>query len=163
MKDVIAVYPGTFDPITFGHMDIIKRASKMFKTVIVAVAQDSKKTTLLNVSERKSLIESELANNNLTNIKVMSFKGLLIEFAKSCGSTVIVRGLRAAADFEYEFQMAYINHKLSSEIQTIFIPANENGHYISSTFAKEVLRLGGDVSTLISKNVISKLKEKFNL
>lgn len=156
-----AIYPGTFDPITFGHTDIIKRACQLFDYLIIAAAKDSYKNPLFTLDERISLIEEEIkAFSKTTKISVEKFDGLLVDFAQKKKSKVIIRGLRAVSDFEYEFQMFGMNAKLNSEIQTIFLPASENHHFIASRLVKEVTRLGGDVSKFVSKNVEEKLRKK---
>lgn len=154
-----AIYPGTFDPITKGHMDIIRRAAKIFPNLMVAVAEDVNKSPIFSVDERVALIKAELAEDPLLKqVKVSCFKGLLMDFARENSASVIVRGLRAASDFEYEFQMAYMNKKLCSDIETIFITASENSHFISSRFVKELARLSGNLEGFVSNNVANKLK-----
>ncbi len=153
------IYPGTFDPITKGHMDILRRASKIFATVIIAVAKDTVKNTLFSLEERVEIVEAEIKNHNLQNVKVLPFEGLLIDFAKQLDVYTIVRGLRAVSDFEYEFQLAYMNHKMHRKIETIFFPATEDSHYISSRFVKEVARLGGNIDDFVSVYVQRRLKE----
>lgn len=159
-----AIYPGTFDPITFGHIDIIKRAAQLFDKLIIASAKDNNKNNLFNIDERAGLIESELKRINLDNkIEVKKFDGLLVDFAKEQGVKVLIRGLRAISDFEYEFQMFGMNAKLDPEIQTIFLPASENNQFIASKLVKEVARLGGDISKFVSPEVedaiLAKLKK----
>ncbi|MCE2993085.1 MAG: pantetheine-phosphate adenylyltransferase [Alphaproteobacteria bacterium] len=162
MTKVTAIYPGTFDPITKGHLDIIKRASKLFDRLIVAIADDTPKFPIFSLEERLQMTKDELAANIFNaNIEVMKFSGLLVDFAKQQGSFVIVRGLRAASDFEYEFQMSYMNHKIAPDIQTIFVPANENGHFISSRFVKELARLGSKVEGFVSPTIAGKLYAHF--
>jgi len=153
----IAIYPGTFDPITLGHIDIINRAAKLFDHLIIAVARDSAKNPLFNLDERLELIKGEL---NIPGISVEKFEGLLVDFANKKDAKIIVRGLRAVSDFEYEFQMFGMNSKLDSSIQTVFLPASETNHFIASRFVKEVARLGGDISKFVSPNVAKKLHEK---
>lgn len=157
-----AIYPGTFDPITFGHLDIIKRALKIVDKLIVAVAKDTAKKPIFTVEQRIKLIEKEIAPlNKDKNIKVIGFDGLLINCAKQNGSELIIRGLRAVSDFEYEFQMFGMNSKLDPQIQTIFLPASESSHFIASRLVKEVARLKGDVSAFVSKNVERELHKHF--
>jgi pantetheine-phosphate adenylyltransferase len=157
----IAIYPGTFDPITFGHIDIIKRASEMFDHIIIAAAKDNYKNPLFSLDERVKLIEEEVSHlNTCNNISVEKFEGLLINFAEKKNSKVIIRGLRAVSDFEYEFQMFGMNAKLNPNIQTIFLPASETNHFIASKLVKEVARLGGDISKFVSKNVANQLSKK---
>lgn len=157
----IAIYPGTFDPITFGHIDIIKRASQLFDHLIIATAKDNSKNPLFTIDERVKMIEEETAFlNTNNNISVEKFEGLLVSYAKEKNAQVIIRGLRAVSDFEYEFQMFGMNSKLDSTIQTIFLPASETNHFIASKLVKEVARLDGDISKFVSKNITQKLEEK---
>lgn len=135
----IAIYPGTFDPITFGHIDIIKRASQLFDHLIIASAKDSNKNPLFSLDERVELIKNEINKlENSDKISVEKFEGLLVEFAKQKNAKIIVRGLRAVSDFEYEFQMFGMNSQLNPNIQTVFLPASENHHFIASKLVKEV-------------------------
>jgi pantetheine-phosphate adenylyltransferase len=159
----IAIYPGTFDPITFGHVDIIKRAAKIFDHVIIAPAVDNYKNPLFSIDERVELVEEELKNINFPcQISVEKFEGLLINFARKKNALTIIRGLRAVSDFEYEFQMFGMNAKLDPEIQTIFLPASENNHFIASKLVKEVAKLGGDISKFVSPYITNKLATKLN-
>jgi pantetheine-phosphate adenylyltransferase len=162
----IAVYPGTFDPITLGHLDVVKRSINVCDKLIIAVAQDSQKNTLFSLEERVSFIKNDVKalKNNLNleaEIEVKGFKGLLIDFVKKQNANLIIRGLRAVSDFEYEFQLASMNSRLNPNIQTIFIPASENHQFIASNLVKQVAKLGGDVSGFTSKNVCNALKKKF--
>ncbi len=164
MASTTALYPGTFDPITLGHMDIIRRAVNLTDKLIIAVAKDSSKTPLFSLDERVTLVKEEVAalkNDDAKRIEVMGFEGLLVKFATQQGASILVRGLRAASDFEYEFQMAAMNTKLSPEIQTVFLPAAESTHYIASRLVKEVVRLGGDVSGMVSPAIAKTLKSRF--
>ncbi len=157
----IAIYPGTFDPITFGHIDIIKRASLFCDKLVVAIAKDSSKNPLFSLDERLELAKKEVADLGLNiEIEVEKFEGLLVDFAAKKGAIMIIRGLRAVSDFEYEFQMFGINSKLNPQIQTIFLPASEKHHFIASKLVKEAARLGGDVRSFVSKNVFEKLQQK---
>jgi pantetheine-phosphate adenylyltransferase len=156
-----AIYPGTFDPITFGHLDIIKRASILFDKLIIGVAKDNAKNPLFTTQERVELIKTEIASlDNVKNIEVESFEGLLVDFAKYKKSYILIRGLRAVSDFEYEFQMYGMNNKLNPELQTVFLPASESHHFIASKLVKEVAKLNGDISHFVSQNVIRELKKK---
>lgn len=164
MRDITAIYPGTFDPITYGHIDIIKRASKIFNRIIIAPALDNAKTPLFSLDERVQIIHEEITCLVCADkLEVIPFRGLLVDFAKVQGASVLVRGLRAASDFEFEFQLAYMNHKLDGDIETIFIPANEKGHFISSSFVKQIAKLNGDVSNFVSANVERKLRRHYDV
>jgi pantetheine-phosphate adenylyltransferase len=155
-----AIYPGTFDPITIGHIDIIRRSLNIFDELIIAVAQNSDKNPLFDHKKRKEIVEQSLKDVGLysNRIIVKSFSGLLVDFAKSHNSNIIIRGLRAVSDFEYEFQMACMNSKLSEDIETIFLPSSENTHFISSRFVKQISRLKGDVAKLVTKSVEQEIK-----
>ncbi|MBL6784783.1 MAG: pantetheine-phosphate adenylyltransferase [Rickettsiales bacterium] len=155
-----AIYPGTFDPITIGHIDIIKRSLKISDRLIIAIAQNSDKNPLFSHKKRQDIVIQSLKDEGLydeTKIKVEAFSGLLVDFAKSQNANIIIRGLRAVSDFEYEFQMACMNSKLSNEIETIFLPSSENTHFISSRFVKQIARLNGDVSQLVTKSVLAEI------
>ncbi|MSO14335.1 Phosphopantetheine adenylyltransferase [Rickettsiales endosymbiont of Trichoplax sp. H2] len=156
-----AVYPGTFDPITLGHLDIIKRSAILFDKLIIGVAENSQKSPLFSANDRVDMIKYELDKLYTKNIVVKSFNGLLVEFVKKESAHIIIRGLRAVADFEYEFQMSFVNKTLENKIETVFLPATENVHFISSTFVKEVTKLGGNTKKLVSQNVQKLLIEKF--
>jgi len=157
----IAVYPGTFDPVTRGHLDLMKRAAKVFDEVIVAVAISSTKKTLFTIDERVALIREATADT--PGISVESFDGLLINYLEAHHAHVILRGLRAISDFEYEFQMASMNRKLASEFETMFMMTGEQYTYLSSRFVKEICRLGGEVDCFVPSAVKNALIEKFNL
>ncbi len=161
----VAIYPGTFDPITFGHIDIIKRASQLFDNLIIAVAKDNAKNPLFTMDERVKLIEEEVKifNQEEKKIIVEEFEGLLINYARAKDSKIIIRGLRAVSDFEYEFQMFGMNSKLDPEIQTIFLPASENTQFIASKLVKEVARLDGEIVKFVPKNVAAALKQKLQI
>lgn len=163
MPNIKVIYPGTFDPITFGHLDIIKRAAKIFDNLIIAVAEDTSKSPIFSLKERIDLVQKDIEGIKVAKKKIVvkSFKGLLVDFAKAEKAQVIIRGMRAVSDFEYEFQLAYMNYKLSPTIETIFLPASENGHFISSRFVKEVARLKGNLKGFVSQAVEKKLKEKY--
>ncbi len=158
----IAIYPGTFDPITLGHIDIIKRASLLFDHLIIAAAKDNYKNPLFSLDERLELIKTEVSNIALKNVSVEKFEGLLVGYAKTKNAKIIIRGLRAVSDFEFEFQMFGMNSKLDPNIQTIFLPASESNHFIASRLVKEVARLDGDVSKFVSPYIEKKLHEKLH-
>ena len=153
-----AVYPGTFDPMTLGHQDLIARASRLFERLIVAVAAGHHKRTMFSIAERLALAR-ELAARH-PNVEVMAFRGLLRDFVVSHGGKVVVRGLRAVSDFEYEFQMAGMNRQLMPEVETLFLTPSDQYQYISGTFVREIATLGGDVSNFVAPSVLVKLKER---
>lgn len=156
-----ALYPGTFDPITVGHVDIIKRAVSIFDELIVAVANNPSKQPLFSLEDRKSMVIQSLKDEKLIdNVKIVSFNGLLVELAKQHNVKVLIRGLRAISDFEYEFQMSCMNAKLNSDIQTIFLAASDNVQFISSRFVKQIAMLNGDISSLVTKNIIPHIIKK---
>ena len=159
ITNMIAIYPGTFDPVTRSHAEIIRRAVNIFPKVIVGVAADTSKKTLFSIQDRVAMVLEEVEFAKLENITVMPFYGLLVNFAEAQGAKVIVRGLRALSDFEYEFKMSYMNHKLNDKLDTIFIPATEKENFISSSFVKEIARLGGDISQLVSPQVELKVRK----
>lgn len=154
----IAVYPGTFDPVTYGHIDIVKRAAKIFDKVIIAVAHNDQKSTLFTAEERVIMVKD--AVKSLKNVIVDDFDCLAVDYVKSRSARVMIRGLRMISDFEYEFQMALTNRKLSEEIETIFMMPNESYSYISSKLIKEAASLGADVKKFIPKKVQILLKRK---
>lgn len=155
----MAIYPGSFDPITNGHLDIIERCSEKFEKLIVAVLNNTSKKTLFSVDERVKLLEETV--KGYPNVSVESFSGLLIEYASSKEVSVIVRGLRAVSDFEYEMQMALTNKSLHSEIDTFFLISSSQYSFLSSSIVKEVARFGGDVSGMVPLEVEEVLKAKF--
>ena len=158
---MIAVYPGTFDPFTNGHLDLLNRSKKIFNQVIIAVAVDTQKKTLFSTQQRLALAKQSISKHD--NIKVMMFDGLLIDFAKKINAKVIIRGLRAVSDFEYEFQLATMNHNLSSDIETMFLTPAEEYSFLSSSMIKDVVRLGGDASKYLHPAVFDALRQKFSL
>lgn len=156
-KNRIAVYPGTFDPITLGHEDIVCRAADLFDEVIVAVAGSTNKNTLFSLEERVTLAKEAF---NAPNIKVVGFSGLLMQFVQEQGAQMVIRGLRAASDFEYEFQLAGMNRKLYPKLETLFMTPSEEFMFVSSSLVREVARLGGAVSQFVSQNVEKAIKKK---
>ena len=156
----IAVYPGSFDPVTLGHMDIISRSSKLFDKLIVGVLVNSSKVPLFSAEERVNMIKGVVSE--YANVEVRSFDGLLVEFARLCKATAVVRGLRAGTDFEYELQMSQTNHIIAPDIDTIFLTTNLNYAYLSSSVVKEVARYGGDISKFVAPEVRRQVLEKYN-
>ena len=148
----LAIYPGTFDPPTFGHIDIIERASKLFDRLIVSVGANTSKAPLLTVEERMESLRAVTAR--FSNIEISSFEGLLVEYARAQGAASIVRGLRAVVDFEYEFQIAMVNRKLNAEVDSVFLMTTWENSYLSSSVVREVSLLGGDVSSMVPKEVL---------
>lgn len=157
---ITAVYPGTFDPITCGHLDLIKRAAKFYQRVIIAVANNRNKTPLFSLEERMNLVKEACAD--LPNVEVMAVNSLLVDFAQQVGGQVILRGLRAVSDFEYEFQLAGMNRKLAPEIETMFMTPAEKYSYISSSLVKEIASLQGDITEFVPANVEQALLAKFS-
>ncbi len=160
----IGIYPGTFDPITVGHMDIIQRALKVVDRLIIGVALDTGKFPVFTVDERARMVEAEIPHlgKDAPRVMVKTFSGLLVNFAQENSANVIIRGLRAVSDFEYEFQMACMNSKLNPAVETVFLTASESKHFISSRFIKEICRLGGDISPFVSENVALQLRAYFS-
>ena len=154
-----AIYPGSFDPVTAGHLDVIHRAAKLFDELIVAVAFNDQKKSMFTADERMALIRESTAG--VANIRVACFDGLLVEFARSESALAVVRGLRAISDFEFEFQMALMNRKLEPTIETIFLTPREEYTYLSSRIVKEIARLGGNVEAFVPPSVARALREKF--
>lgn len=155
------VYPGTFDPLTNGHIDIISRATKVVDHLIVGIAVNAGKDPLFTLDERVAMVEAEVVRLGNPNIKVQAFDNLLMDFVVSMDAQVIIRGLRAVSDFEYEFQMAGMNSRLNSEIETVFLMASDRHQFISSRFVKEIGALGGDIRHFVPPSVAELLKKKF--
>ncbi len=159
MKKNIAVYPGTFDPITNGHIDLVERSLGIFDEVIIALAPNPKKIPLFTTDERIEMIKA--ATKGLRNVKIDIFDGLLVNYAKKKKAQAIIRGLRAVSDFEYEFQMALMNRRLDNKIETVFLMPSEEYSYLTSSIIKEIAAFKGSVNGLVPKVVAKKLKEKF--
>ena len=160
----IAIYPGTFDPITYGHIDVIKKALKLFDKIVVGVSDVSSKNYLFSSEERIEIVNKALfkdLNLNKKKIKVMSFSSLTTDLCKKYKSNIILRGLRAVSDFEYEFQLAGMNRKLNQNIETIFLMSDVENQIISSRFVKEIVKLNGDIKKFTTKSTIKSLKEKY--
>lgn len=162
MSKIIGIYPGTFDPVTKGHLHIMERASKLVDHLFVAVASNDRKAPLFSIDERIEMVEQDIASMHHKHapITVERLDALLITYAREKGATCIVRGLRAVTDFEYEFQMTGMNSKIAPEIETIFLMASDKWQFVSSSFIKEIGGLGGDVSGFVTPNVLKRLKEK---
>ena len=154
---ITAIYPGSFDPMTRGHEDLIRRALGFVDRLVVAVAQNSSKQPMFTLEERVSLMREAIGNE--PRIQVKSFTGLLVDFAKSEGANLLIRGLRAVSDFEYEYQMALMNRRLAPEIETVFLMASDKWQFVSSSFLKEIARLGGDIAAFVTPRVQEKILE----
>jgi pantetheine-phosphate adenylyltransferase len=159
MSEHLAIYPGSFDPITNGHVDLIQRGLAIFDRVVVAVARNPRKSTLFPIDERVSMIKETLGNN--PRVDVTAFDGLLVDHVRALGARTLMRGMRALADFEYEFQFAHMNRRLAPEIDTVFMITNDENFYVSSSLIKEVAAFGGNVSGLVPECVEEALKAKF--
>jgi len=156
---ITAIYPGTFDPITNGHIDILQRSLRIFDHIILGIGPNPKKTSLFSLEERIQMVKE--AVKDVTNVSVEAFDGLLVDFAKKNGASAIIRGLRAVSDFEYEFQMALMNRKLDDKIETVFLMPSEEYSYLTSSIIKIVSGYDGDISSLVPKHVHAMLKDKF--
>ena len=160
MHDHVAIYPGSFDPITNGHVDLVKRTLRVFDKIVVAIATNpGKDGSLFTVAERLQMVR-EVFKSLRSRVEADSFEGLLVDYAERKRATVIIRGLRAISDFEYEFQMAMMNHRLKPKLETFFMMTGESEFYISSRLVKEVVGLGGNVAGLVPQNVLKQLKQK---
>ena len=160
-----AIYPGTFDPITFGHIDVIKKALKIVDTVIVAISETDNKNYFFDAQERMNIVKKALFSDlkfNKKKIKIILFKSLTTDLCKKYKSNIILRGLRAVSDFEYEFQLAGMNRKLNDSVETIFLMSDVENQIISSKFVKEIISLGGDVKKFTTKSTIKSLKQKYD-
>ena len=165
MAERTGIYPGTFDPVTNGHMDIITRAARVVDALIVGVAINAGKVPLFSLADRVEMVANEIKVTTDTGncrVLVQSFEGLLTDFAASCGASLIIRGLRAVSDFEYEFQMTGMNTKLNSNIETVFLMASEGEQFISSRLVKEIGSLGGDISHFVSPRVHERMLQRFD-
>jgi pantetheine-phosphate adenylyltransferase len=161
----IAIYPGTFDPITNGHLDIIRRAARLVDRLVIGVSTNAGKEPLFSLKDRLAMVEAEVADLDLPRgngvVEVRSFDTLLMHFAQSVGASMILRGLRAVSDFEYEFQMAAMNARLNPEVETVFLMASESQQFIASRLVKEIGRLGGDITSFVSPRVAERLIARF--
>ncbi|WP_435200691.1 pantetheine-phosphate adenylyltransferase [Qipengyuania sp. 902] len=153
MAERIGIYPGTFDPITLGHADILRRGSKLVDKLIIGVTTNPSKNPMFSTEERFAMVEREIADMGLTNVEVVGFNALLVKFAQKMGANVIIRGLRAVADFEYEYQMAGMNQQLDDDVETVFLMADVSLQPIASRLVKEIAMFGGDISPFVSKSV----------
>lgn len=162
-KYLIGVYPGTFDPVTKGHLHLIRRASRMVDKLIIGVADNKRKGPLFDLNERRQMIEEDISNlpHKGCEIVVQSFNNLLVDFAEEVSASCIFRGLRAVSDFEYEFQLTGMNAKLKPDIETVFLMASDKWQFVSATFVKEICSLGGDVDEFVTPQVAKRLKQKF--
>lgn len=159
-RAITAIYPGTFDPITNGHLDLVARAALLYDEIIIAIAENKTKTPLFSLEERVALAKNVTAN--FSNVRVIGFNNLLVDCAKQHGARVIMRGLRAVSDFEYEFQLAGMNRQLAPDLETVFLTPAEKYEFISSSMIREIARLNGDVSCFVAECVHQKLIEKFS-
>ena len=159
IMETIAVYPGSFDPVTNGHIDLIQRSATLFDRVVVAILRNSGKTPLFSVSERREMLKTAI--NGIANVTVADFSGLLVDFADHIGASVIIRGIRAISDYEYELQMALMNRRLSSRIETVFMLPAEMYSFLSSKLIKEIASHGGEINGLVPEDVVRRLRDRF--
>ena len=157
---LVAVYPGSFDPITNGHVDILRRALGLFDRVIVALAENVRKAPLFSLEERAQMVRESIDHE--PRVEVDAFKGLLVDYCRKRGARVVVRGLRAIADFEYEFQFAHMNRHLAPDVETVFLMTSEESFYVSSSLVKEVASMGGDITRIAPPSVVEAFTKKFN-
>lgn len=155
----LALYPGSFDPITYGHVNIIQRGLAVFDELIVAVAHNVRKQPLFTPEERMEMIRASVGDD--PRVRITTFQGLLVQYAESVGANVVLRGLRAVSDFEFEFQLAHMNRRLSPQLETIFMMTGEEHFYVASNLVREIAQFGGDVAPLVPPVVAAKLKERF--
>ena len=158
---VRAIYPGSFDPVTYGHIDIITRSSKLADELVIGVLKNNSKRPLFSVEERVKMLEE--VTKELPNVKIVPFNGLLVDFARQIEANAVVRGLRAITDFEYELQMAQTNHKLAPDVETLFLTTNLQYSYLSSTIVKEFAAYGGDISHFVPLQLIDRIYEKYGI
>jgi len=167
MAERIGIYPGTFDPITLGHADIVRRGARLVDRLIIGVTTNPSKNPMFSTEERFAMVEREIAAMGLTNVEVVGFNALLVKFAEKMGATVLIRGLRAVADFEYEYQMAGMNQQLDDDIETVFLMADVSLQPIASKLVKEIALFGGDITPFVSKavrhDVVARVEEKGRL
>lgn len=164
MSERIGIYPGTFDPVTSGHMDIIKRALRVVDRLVIGVAEDTGKQPIFSIEERVALVQADMQSElgaDASRVSVQGFSGLLVEFAAEQNAHILIRGLRAVSDFEYEFQMACMNTKLAPELETVFLTASESTHFVSSRFVKQIMKLGGNVTEWVTPAVADAMRSKF--
>jgi len=163
-KNRIGIYAGTFDPITVGHMDVIRRALTVVDKLVIGVARDTGKDPIFDAEKRSLLVRENLheLGSDASRIEVRTFSGLLVNLAEEMGARILIRGIRAVSDFDYEFQMACMNSRLNPSIETVFLTASENTHFISSRLVKQIAKLGGDISSFVSPSVAAHLRNHFN-
>ncbi len=159
-RKTLAIYPGTFDPMTLGHVDLMRRASRLFDRLIIAVAAGHHKKTMFNLDERLAIAQDMAQAQGLDNVQVVAFSGLLRDFVVQQGGHVVVRGLRAVSDFEYEFQMAGMNRQLMPDVETVFLTPSDQYQFVSGTFVREIAMLGGDVSKFVAPSVLARLQAR---